>query len=214
VALTWDDGPFVLDTTGRHPAFHIDGAFQKSRRSEVCPATPDFVEWVLAETPEAERVGRVFPLPGLKDGSPVAAQRASEVVCAIGRRAGVIVGTTEKVSRDDRGRLVRTTVKLFAGAHDCRRAFCSRWAQKVKPPVLQRLARHSHISTTMSFYVVLDADDIAAELWADHAPADGNSPARGNKYGNTGQKTDSKPDSDVAANPCQTGGCEGVGEGT
>ena len=31
--------------------------------------------------------------------------------------------------------------------------------KKVMPAVLQRLARHGHISTTMAFYVALCADD-------------------------------------------------------
>lgn len=62
------------------------------------------------------------------------------------------------------GKLVSQAVKLFAGAHDLRRAFCGRWAMKVKTPVLQRLARHAHISTTMSYYVNLTADEIGADL--------------------------------------------------
>jgi integrase len=200
VALTWDDGPFVLDTTGRYPAFVIDGDFQKSRRSEVCPVTPDFVEWILAETPEAERVGRVFPLPGLRDGSPMAPHRASEIVSAIGKRAGVVVGTTETVTREN-GRLVRTPEKMYAGAHDCRRAFCTKWAKRKMPPVVQRLARHANIATTMGFYVALDADEIAADLWADHGATDGNSPARGNNHGNIDENRPSESGSKSCRKP-------------
>ena len=104
---------------------------------------------------------------------------------AIGRKAGVVVGQTEKLVKED-GQRVKRTVKLFAGAHDLRRAFCSRWARKVMPAILQRLARHAHISTTMSFYVCLTADEMGRDLWANH----GHSPIspQGNISGNIGPK--------------------------
>jgi len=95
VALTWDDGPFVLDTLGRFPRFCIEAVGQKSRRSEVCPVAPDFAEWVLAETPEAKRVGKVFPLVDSDTGRQLRAHNTvGPVVSAIGRKAGVVVGTT------------------------------------------------------------------------------------------------------------------------
>jgi len=53
----------------------------------------------------------------------------------------------------------------FASVHDLRRSFDSRWSRKVTPAVLKRLMRHADIETTMRYYVDLDADDIAAELW-------------------------------------------------
>ncbi len=174
VALDWDDGPFVLNTTGKHPAFHIEAEGQKSRRNEVVPTTPDFAEWIIAETPAAERVGKVFKLVDLTTGRPLAAHNTvGPVVSAIGRKAGVVVGTTEKLVEEG-GKRVRKPVKLFAGAHDLRRAFCSRWARKVMPAVLQRLARHSSIQTTMAYYVTLDAADVANDLWANHGATAGN----------------------------------------
>jgi integrase len=188
LALDWNDGPFVFYTTGKHPTFRIEAAGQKSRKSEVAPATPDFVEWLLAETPEGQRVGKVFPLVDRKTGKPLNVHTAGPVVSAIGRKAGVVVGQTEKWVNDD-GKRSRKTVKLFAGAHDLRRGFCSRWARKVMPAVLQRLARHANIATTMSFYVSLSADDIGADLWADHKPATGQNPPAGNTLGNTERTT-------------------------
>jgi integrase len=188
VALDWNDGPFVLDTKGKHPAFYIEAAGQKSRRSEIVPATPDFAEWILAESPEGQRVGKVFPLVDPKTGQPYAVHTIGPVVSAIGRKAGVVVGQTEKLVDQD-GQRVKKAVKLFAGAHDLRRAFCSRWARKVMPAVLQRLARHAHISTTMGFYVTLDAADVANDLWAGHVATLGNTPAVGNTPGNTAQET-------------------------
>jgi hypothetical protein len=55
------------------------------------------------------------------------------------------------------------------------------------PAVLQRLARHGHISTTMSYYVSLTADEMGADLWADHRAA--NAPAQGNISGNMAPET-------------------------
>ena len=37
VTLDWNDGPFVLDTVGKYPAFHIEAEGQKSRRHEIAP---------------------------------------------------------------------------------------------------------------------------------------------------------------------------------
>ena len=68
----------------------------------------------------------------------------------IGRKAGVVVNKAD-------GR--------FAGAHDLRRSFGTRWAPRVKPITLMRLMRHESVQTTMKFCVELDADDEAEELW-------------------------------------------------
>ena len=168
VVLDWNDGPFVLDTVGKFPAFRIEAEGQKSRRSEIVPVAPDFAEWILSETPLENRVGKVFPLVDHKTGQSLLARNTvGPVVSAIGRKAGVVVGETDKLVMED-GRPIMRTVKLFAGAHDLRRAFCTRWARKVMPAVLQRLARHSHISTTMGYYVNMTADEIGADLWVDY----------------------------------------------
>jgi hypothetical protein len=110
----------------------------------------------------------VFPLVDLDTGRPLRARNTvGPVVSAIGRKAGVMVGQTEKLVKEE-GKRVKKPVKLFAGTHDLRRALCSRWARKVMPAILKTLARHAHISTTMSFYVCLTADEIGADLWAPH----------------------------------------------
>ena len=67
----------------------------------------------------------------------------------------------------------------YASCHDLRRSFANRWAPKVKLATLQLLMRHASIQTTMDYYVELDADELAEELWKVHS---------GNTYGNTGQK--------------------------
>ncbi len=57
LALSWDqDEPFMVDLTGRRPAFRIYAEAQKARRDEILPLTPDFAQWLL-QTPDAEPVG-------------------------------------------------------------------------------------------------------------------------------------------------------------
>ena len=53
----------------------------------------------------------------------------------------------------------------FASAHDLRRSFGNRWARRVTTAVLQKLMRHASITTTMSYYVDLDAAELAEHLW-------------------------------------------------
>jgi hypothetical protein len=72
---------------------------------------------------------------------------------------------------------------VLAGAHDLRRVFSSRWARKAMPAILQRLARHAHISTTMCFYVFLTADQMVGDLWANHGTL-ANNRREGNISGN------------------------------
>ena len=55
---------------------------------------------------------------------------------------------------------------------------------KVTPAVLRRLMRHSSITTTMGYYVDLDADEVAGDLWAKF----GNTKAEGNIPGNIAKK--------------------------
>jgi integrase len=189
VALSWDEGePFHLDVSGKYPAFRIMPEGQKSRQPEIAPTTPDFAAWLLVEFPdEGQRAGRVFRVDNLKTGKPIDSHHVGRLVAKIGRKAGVVVGTTEKAVKVE-GKPVKKTVKLFATAHDWRRGFCTRWSRKVMPAVLQRLARHAHISTTMSYYVSSTADEIGADLWAAWGKG-GSDQAQGNISGNIAPKT-------------------------
>ena len=117
VALDWNDGPFVLDTTGKRPAFRIEAKGQESRRAEIVPCTPDFATWILAETPEPRRVGKVFNVIAGKKGKSMVAPEIGRVLSAIGCKAGVVVGQTDKPVMVD-GKRAWKPVKLFAGAHD------------------------------------------------------------------------------------------------
>jgi integrase len=142
--LSWEpDSLFYIDLTGRRPVFIIRAEGQKSRRDEILPMTPDFAEWLESTFPESERQGRLFKLG-------VESNWVSKIVSAIGERAGVVVNREEG---------------KFASCHDFRRAFGTRWAKKVMPAILRRLMRHADIQTTMSYYVDLDAAEIADTLW-------------------------------------------------
>jgi integrase len=192
VALRWhdDDAPagFTLDVSGPEPVFHIRGSDQKSGKSETAPCAPDFGDWVCDQTREAERVGRVFPLPN-KLGGNLKPGKVGGIVSRIGKRSGVVLGSVDKVSRDNQGRVVRTTIKAHPTIHDLRRSFASKWARLVPAPVLQRLCRHASINTTQTYYVHLRVEDIGADLRAALGATGGNIPARGNKYGNIGQNS-------------------------
>ncbi|MCA9028675.1 MAG: tyrosine-type recombinase/integrase [Planctomycetaceae bacterium] len=184
LALSWDgDAVFSVDLSGKHPQFFIHADGQKSHRDERLPMTPDFAEWLLA-TPECDRTGPVFPMRGQK-GSILRVDAVGRVVSTIGETAGVVVSKTpQKIStgrkpkygtksRTTKGRANRKVkIGKFATAHDLRRSFGTRWSKRVKPATLQKLMRHADIKTTMDFYVQQDADDIAADLWRDHASPD------------------------------------------
>jgi len=186
VALDWDDGPFSVDLTGKHPRFRIEAEGQKSGRNELLPMTPDFAQW-LTQTPAAARVGRVFKLARERGGEPMGPGKVGYMVSEIGRTALVLVDkATDK----------------FASAHDLRRSFGTRWASKVMPAVLRRLMRHAAIATTMAYYVDLDADEVAGELWAKF----GNTPTQGNILGNIAPKDTTGDVAERGVKCCKTRG--------
>ncbi len=75
---------------------------------------------------------------------------------ACGASAGVVVKQREKKGK---------TTREFASAHDLRRSFGFRWSRLVMPTILRELMRHESIETTMTFYVGLNAEATADELW-------------------------------------------------
>jgi len=101
------------------------------------------------------RRGPVFAIVG-RAGHQMSVKAVGRIVSAIGERAGIVVnGETGK----------------HASAHDLRRSFGTRWSRRVMPAVLRKLMRHSHIETTMRYYVDIEAGELAAELWRDEKPA-------------------------------------------
>lgn len=142
--LRWDDGPFAVDLTGKHPRFRIWSEGEKGRQDRLLPMTPDFAKWLLKTK---HREGLVFPVPY------TFTEDVGRVVSAIGKRAGVAANQSTGKS---------------ATAHDLRRSFGTRWAARVKPAVLQLLMRHGDISTTMKYYVAHNADELAEGLWEEY----------------------------------------------
>jgi integrase len=150
MVLTWDDDDSIsVDLSGKRPRFRILSEHEKGKRDRLLPMTPDFATFLL-ETPVDQREGRVFKIDGLQTREPITPKRVGRTVSEIGRKAKVVVNK-------DAGK--------YASAHDLRRSFGSRWAVRVTPAVLQRLMRHETIETTMKFYVGLDADRLADDLW-------------------------------------------------
>jgi integrase len=170
VALSWDqDAPFCVDLGRR--VFRIFGESQKSGKDELVPLVPDLAAW-LELTPEAERHGPVIRLIDLRTRQPIDYHHIGKIVGRIGQRAGVVTSKADG---------------KYAGCHDLRRGFGTRWARKVMPAVLRRLMRHASISTTMSYYVDLDAADVARELQAQFGGKAAETAAPSNTPGNTPQ---------------------------
>ena len=74
-----------------------------------------------------------------------------KLLSQIGEKSGVVVN-------DRTGKT--------ASAHDLRRSFGSRWSSRVMPAELMKLMRHTSISTTMTFYVTANADEMSQRLRA------------------------------------------------
>lgn len=148
VALRWDRGNWPhLELHGKVAVLIIPAAFDKSHEDRTVPLPPDWEEW-LRRTPESARTGRVFcPLGEL--GRPVLFFRVSQTVSKIGKAAKVITDPAT-------GRT--------ATAHDLRRSFAQRWASRLTPVDLQRLMRHSTITTTLGYYLDQDAEGLAKRM--------------------------------------------------
>ena len=105
----------------------------------------------------------------VETGTPITAHSVGQLVTKIGETARIVVNAVEGKT---------------ASAHDLRRTFASRWARKVAPAILQKLMRHASIQTTMGYYVDLDVDEMADELWANHPATAAVSLPPGNISGN------------------------------
>lgn len=158
LALRWDDAPgaIVVDLGGRRPMLRIPAEAEKGNTHRLLPITPEFAD-LLATVPENQRRGFVFRLV-TKQGEPMARSRhvVGPRVAEIGRKANVVTDQRERKGEIE---------KVFATAHDLRRAFGFRWSRRVMPTILRELMRHETVETTMKFYVGVNADATADELW-------------------------------------------------
>jgi integrase len=156
--LSWDEDAAVrVDMMGAYPMLRFLAEGEKGHQDRVHVLTPDFGQFLL-DVATSDRHGLVFRIEGSERGRPLSLKRAIRGVSAIGRAAGVIV---------DKGS------GKYASAHDFRRAFATRWARKLMPAQLQTLMRHKSMETTLRYYVSLDAEKEAAELWKSYGCPNG-----------------------------------------
>lgn len=141
LAARFDGGPVHIDMQREYPAIHWEAAGQKSRRAETVPITPDFT-----------RMLRRMNSTVLFD-SPLSRRQVAKYLTEAGRAAKILVWTRGKKTK-------------HASAHDFRRSFGHRWALRVHPIVLKTLMRHDSLDTTMRYYVDIEADSVASQVWA------------------------------------------------
>jgi integrase len=142
---------YVTEIDGSRPKITILAESEKGFANRTIPMAPDFAA-MLRAVPVNRRSGMVFKWPGMKGGE-VVAKTVEKRIAAAGKAAGVVVSESSDGSRN------------YATAHDFRRSFGARWANKVMPIVLQQLMRHESIETTMKYYVGQNADRTADTLW-------------------------------------------------
>ena len=174
VALSWDaDAPFAVDLSGRRPAVPDQGRGAEVRPRRIDPHDARFCRVPVAD-PGCRAAGAGVPIePGRRQHPAGRSPRRPD-------------------SRQDRRqgrRLVNAVDGKTASAHDLRRTFGSRWARRVMPAILQKLMRHANVQTTMQFYVDLDVDEMADDLWAKHPATAGTIPPGGNISGNISPET-------------------------
>lgn len=161
--LRWDDSTaaMVVDMNGRRPMLRIPAESEKGNTHRLLPMAPEFA-MLLDEIPAGQRRGRVFQ-PVDRSGQSYAPSRniIGPLITKIGEAAGVVVNQRVRRGKDGKPE----TAKKFASAHDLRRSFGFRWSRLVMPPVLKELMRHTEIATTMKYYVGLNAEATADELW-------------------------------------------------
>ncbi|MEO2018063.1 MAG: site-specific integrase, partial [Fuerstiella sp.] len=138
-----------VDTSGKFPMLQIPAAAEKGAKDRVLPMAPEFAEF-LDNFSESDRTGLVFNLSWRRNSGKLArVDVVSPKIAEIGHKANV------KVSDEK-----------CASAHDLRRSFGARWANRVKPHVLQQMMRHEDIQTTMTYYVKVEADTMAEAIWS------------------------------------------------
>ena len=154
MVLSWDKGSDIfVDMHSAMPVAIIRPEGQKNRKAETLPLAPEFGT-LLKAVPEADRSGFVFkPLTGI--GTRATRSYAIRAVSSFGEVAGIKTWTNP-----------RTKETKFATAHDLRRAFGTRWANRVMPKFLQQMMRHSTIQTTMKYYVGRDANETSKVIYA------------------------------------------------
>ena len=152
--LWWDRLDRIsIDLTSGRPLLRIPAEMEKGNRDRLYPVATEFAEMILA-VPETDRRGPFFTVLA-KDGKPYARTRhqVGKIIAELGRKAGIVVKAHQKTGK-----------KEFASAHDLRRSFGERWAKRVEAPFLQKMMRHSAITTTLRYYSSRDAAEAGAHI--------------------------------------------------
>lgn len=152
--LYWDRLDRIsIDLTSGRPLLRIPAEMEKGNRDRLYPVATEFAEMIMA-VPEKERHGPFFTVL-TKEGKPYSRSRhpIGKIIAELGRRAKIVVKVDHK-----------TGEKQFASAHDLRRSFGERWSKRVEAQLLQRMMRHSAITTTLRYYVGRDAAIDAAHI--------------------------------------------------
>jgi integrase len=152
--LWWDRLDRIsIDLTSGRPLLRIPAEREKGNRDRLYPVATEFAEMILA-VPEKDRRGPFFTVL-TKEAKPYSRSRhaVGRIIAELGRKAGIVVKAHQK-----------TGEKEFASAHDLRRSFGERWAKRVEAPFLQKMMRHSAITTTLRYYSSRDAADAGAHI--------------------------------------------------
>ena len=171
VNLFWGgtEGLVVSGIDRQEPLLEIPAQQQKNNTTQSLPVAPEFVG-ILRQTPKDQRHGRVFKLQGVtvprpQGGGNVGKEQltdpewVSKVIGRIGKKARVVVDQKPPRREGEKPRI------KYASAHDLRRAFGERWADRVDAQVLMELMRHEDIETTLRFYVGRNARRTSRTLW-------------------------------------------------
>ena len=115
-----------------------------------CLLLGSFENCSLAST-RTVRPGYVFVPSGKQPDRPVRhVVNVSRTITAIGQKAGIIVSRKK-------GKI------KYASAHDLRRSFGLRWADRVMPHTLMLMMRHEDIETTQGYYIGRNSDEAARQ---------------------------------------------------
>lgn len=149
--LTWDvwgDG-IRISVSGEFVFLMISSDDEKGGKDRLYPVAPEFSAFLL-KTPESDREGLLFRIPQ-KVGFAEIPGEVGRKISDFGKLADIVVDRT--------GDAVK-----YASSHDLRRAFGFRWSRRIFPAELMELMRHADISTTMKYYVGMQAEMTAKSL--------------------------------------------------
>lgn len=146
-----------------HPMLIIPADAEKGGKDRIYPAAPEFAAILEEECGDPNITGPVFPLvvrrsDQNKNRQQIGMVAASKMIIAICRKAGVYTHHRGQGAKRE---------QQPAGAQAFRRAFGERWVRrKIMPQVLQQMMRHEDIETTMRYYVALESETLATDIYA------------------------------------------------